>query len=150
MNTKRSQRLQRVTDVAEHRTEAAAGALAERVQGLGSARRQLKELQQFRQDYARAPTAAGTRGMSIAQLRNRQQFVARIDDAIDQQQHEVEQRARNLAQAQTAWINFRSRSAALDTVTRRWRGREQADDARIEQAAIDERMQRPRRPWTSR
>lgn len=141
MNAPRSQRLQRVADLAGKRTDEAANALADRVRNLEAAKRQLQELQQFRRDYEVMPTAPQGSGTSVAQMLNRQHFVARIDSAIAQQQREVEERTRQLAQARTAWLESRSRSAALDTVTQRYRGREQASEERAEQAALDERMQ---------
>lgn len=147
MNAPRSQRLQRVTDIAGRRTDEAAQVLARCLQMLDVARQQLQELEQFRLDYAQAPTAAGQPGMSVAELRNRQQFVARIDQAILQQRHEIEQHARHLAQARAAWIESHSRSAALETVTERYRSREQGSKERAEQAAMDERMQRRKHPW---
>lgn len=140
MSPPRSQRLQRVADIAGKRTDEAANVVAERLRGLHAARRQLEELQQFRRDYARQPSPDGA-GVSVAELLNRQRFVARIDQAIAQQQAEIEQHARDLAQARAAWRASRNRSAALDTVTERYRSREQASEERAEQAAIDDRMQ---------
>lgn len=146
MNAPRSQRLQRVADIAGKRTDEAANALAERVRNLDAAKRQLLELQQFRRDYEVMPAAPQGSGTSVAEMLNRQHFVARIDSAIAQQQREVEERARQLAQARAAWLESRSRSAALDTVTQRYRGREQASEERAEQAALDERMQHRKDP----
>lgn len=145
MNTPRSQRLQRVADIAGKRTDEAANAMAERVRHLDAAQRQLHELQQFRRDYQVTPSAQGS-GTSVAELLNRQHFVARIDMAIAQQQREVEERTWQLAQARAAWLESRNRSAALDTVTQRHRGREQAKEERAEQAALDERMQHRKLP----
>jgi flagellar FliJ protein len=147
MNPPRSHRLQRVTDIAERRTDEAAQVLARCLQMLDVARQQLQELEQFRRDYAQAPTAPGQPGMSVAELRNRQQFVSRIDQAIVQQRREIEQHTRHLAQARVAWIESHSRSTALETVTERYRSREQASAERAEQAALDERMQQRTQPW---
>lgn len=149
MNPPRSQRLQRVADVAGKRTDDAANVLAQCLRTLDAARQQLQELEQFRREYAQPVTAPGQPGMSVAELRNRQQFVARIDQAIIQQRSEIEQHTRFLAQARAAWVESRSRSAALETVTERHRNREQAGEERAEQAALDERMQRRKTPWKS-
>ncbi|HLI19304.1 MAG TPA: flagellar export protein FliJ [Rhodanobacteraceae bacterium] len=149
MNTPRSQRLQRVADIAGKRTDEAATALAERLRNLDAARRRLQELQQFRRDYQVLPDGRRDSGTSVSELLNRQSFIARIDTAIAQQQCEVAERTRQFAQARTAWLASRCRSAALDTVTQRYRSREQASLERAEQAAIDDRMQyrkAPRRP----
>lgn len=147
MNPPRSQRLQRVADVAGKRTDEAANAMAERLRGLDSAKHQLEELQQFRKDYALQPGAPAGPGLSVAELMNRQQFIVRIDQAIAQQQRDVEQHTRNVAKARTTWLESRSRSAALDTVSQRYRDKEHAAEERSEQAAIDERMQLRKDPW---
>lgn len=141
MTRPRSQRLQRVADIAGKHTDEAANVVAERLRGLDAAKRQLEELRQFRRDYAQPPGSSRESGVSVAELLNRRQFVARIDQAIVQQQREIEQHAHNLAQARAAWRQSRNRSAALDTVTERYRNREQASEERAEQAAIDDRMQ---------
>ncbi|HJP98166.1 MAG TPA: flagellar export protein FliJ [Rhodanobacteraceae bacterium] len=149
MNAPRSQRLQRVADIAGKHTDDAANVLAQRLRTLDAAKQQLQELEQFRSDYGQPATAPGQPGISVAELRNRQQFVARIDQAIIQQRLEVEQHTRFLALARAAWIESRSRSAALETVTERHRSREKAGEERAEQAALDERMQRRKTPWKS-
>lgn len=141
MTPPRSQRLQRVADIAGKHADEAANVVATRLYGLDAAKRQLEELRQFRRDYAQPPTSPHGPCVSVTELRNRQQFVARIDQAIAQQQREIEQHAQNLAQARAAWRKSRNRSAALDTVTERYRSREQASEERAEQAAIDDRMQ---------
>ncbi len=147
MNPPRSQRLQRVADIAGKRTDEAANAMAERLRGLEAARHQLEELRQFRKDYALQPGAPSGAGLSVAELLNRQQFIVRIDQAIAQQQREIDQHTRNVAKARASWLETRSRSAALDTVTQRYRNKEQASEERSEQAAIDERMQQRKNPW---
>lgn len=138
MNPLRSQRMQRVANIAGKRTDDAANAMAERIRGLDAAKLQLQELQQFRREYTQPLVGSGT---SVAELLNRQRFVARIDTAIAQQQREVEDRTQHLSRARAAWLESRSRSAALDTVTQRYRNHEQASEERAEQAAIDDRMQ---------
>ncbi len=147
MNPPRSQRLQRVADIADKHTDEAANAMAERLRGLETAQRQLEELRQFRSDYELQPSSGP--GIPVAELLNRQQFIARIDQAILQQQREIEQHTRKVAKAREAWLASRSRSAALDTVTQRYRDREHASEERSEQAALDERMQQRKNPWPS-
>lgn len=145
MKPPRSQRLQRVTDVAEQRTDAAADVLAQRTRGLDAAQKQLRELQQFRREYALP--APGGAGVSVAELLNRQRFVARIDLAIAQQQREIEEWSRRLEDARAGWLASHHRSAALDTVTQRCLSAEQASDERAEQATLDERAQQRKQPW---
>lgn len=138
MNAPRSLRLQRIADIACKRTDDAARRVAECVRTLDAARHQLEELRQFRRDYAQ-PTNGN--GVSVAELLNRQQFVARIDQAIVQQSRDIELHVKNLAKARAAWLESRNRHAALDAATTRYRDREQASEERAEQAALDERAQ---------
>lgn len=149
MNAPRSERLQRVAEIAGKRTDEAASTMAARLRALEAARHQLEELKQFRRDYELQPNPSQGGGISVAELLNRQQFIARIDEAIVQQQREIEQHARHLAKARAAWLESRNRSAALDTVTQRCRDQEQAGEERAEQAALDERMQQRKNPWPS-
>lgn len=149
MTRERSQRLQRVADVATRRTDAAAHLLADRISGLDAARRQLEELNRFRHEYTLRPDAGPAAAVTIAALRNRQQFIARIDEAIAQQQQNVRQSARRLDEARAAWLQSHSRSVALDHTVDRYRAEERARDERSEQAMLDERAQRPEQPWST-
>lgn len=140
----RSQRLQRVTDLAERRTDEAARTVGERRTELDQAQAQLGELERFRAEYARA---GGGASVSVAELLNRQQFVQRIDQAIVQQRRDIERHQRRLAEAQSTWLQTRNRAAALDSVTRRYREQEQRAEDRMDQEAVDERMQHRKSGW---
>ena len=142
---RRSDRLQRVTDLAEQRTEEAAQQVAERNRDLEQARQQLEELKRFRDDYARPPTAHGS--ISATALMNRQQFLHRIDQAMVQQRATIQRLTHQAEKARHEWLQLRSRSAALDGVTQRYRDQESRAEDRLEQAAIDERMQHRRGGW---
>ncbi|HET7358795.1 MAG TPA: flagellar export protein FliJ [Rhodanobacteraceae bacterium] len=148
MSEQRSERMQRVADVAGYHTEQAAQLVGRRRREVDAAETQLRELEQFRRDYAQGLATAGTSATCAADLLNRQRFVARIDAAIAQQHAQVQEKQRQLAAARAGWIQSRGRSSALDTVTERYRSREQARAERAEQAAADERAQRPSRPWS--
>ncbi len=143
MSKPRSDRMQRVAEIAGYHTDQAATVVAQCLHELEAARAQLCELEQFRHDYARRQDVATSAG----DLLNRQRFVARIDAAIAQQRDEIEHKSQQLAAARAGWIESRSRSSALDTVTDRYRRREQAGAERAEQAVADERAQRPGHPW---
>ena len=77
----RSKRLQPAVDQAHQQTEDAMAKLATQQQQLAKAEHQLDELERYRAEYA----AAGEGAVSVSALLNRQQFVARIDQAIAQQ-----------------------------------------------------------------
>lgn len=138
----RAERMQRITDLTERRCNDAAGVLGERTRSLHEARTQLDELQRFRQEYG-MPAARG-QGISVAQLQNRQHFVHRIDQAIDQLREEIQRRHQRWLQARAQWLDIRNRAAALDGVTRRYRDQEQHAQVRMEQSLLDERAQQRR------
>ncbi|MGN2247593.1 flagellar export protein FliJ [Frateuria sp. GZRR35] len=140
--SKRANRLQPAADQAKQRSEDAVLKLAEQQQRLAKAERQLMELRGYRQEYA---TPAGVGGLTATALMNRQQFVERIDRAIDQQVLEIERQRRLLDQVRGLWRDAHAREAALDNVIDRYREQDRKAEERREQNDIDERMQH-RRP----
>jgi len=140
--SKRADRLQPAADQAKQRSEDAVLKLAEQQQRLAKAERQLMELRGYRQEYATPP---GVGGLTATALMNRQQFVERIDRAIEQQVLEIERQRRLLDQMRGLWRDARAREAALDNVIDRYREQERKAEERREQNDIDERMQH-RRP----
>lgn len=138
----RAQRLQPAADQAHQKTEDALAHLANAQQQMAKAEQQLGELTQYRREYA----AAGNGAQNVSALLNRQQFVARIDQAIKQQAVEVERQRRRLDQVRAAWRSAHARESALDTVIAQHVEHERRAEERREQAEIDERMQhRPAR-----
>ena len=142
---KRAERLQPAADQAKQRSEDAVLKLAEQQQRLVKAERQLAELRGYRQEYASPPSVGG---LTATALMNRQQFVERIDRAIEQQTLEIARQHRLLDQARGLWRDAHAREAALDNVIDRYREQERSAEDRHEQSEIDERMQyrRPVRP----
>lgn len=133
----RAARLQPAADQAHQKTEDALARLATVQQQLAKATQQLAELERYRSEYA----AAGSGAQSVSALLNRQQFVARIDQAIKQQALEVERQQRRLAQVQASWRAAHARESALDTVIAQHVEHDRRAEERREQAEIDERMQ---------
>ncbi|UGB38784.1 flagellar export protein FliJ [Frateuria soli] len=136
--SKRADRLQPAADQARERSEDAVLKLAEQQQRMAKAERQLMELRGYRQEYA---NPAGVGGLTATALMNRQQFVARIDRAIEQQAAEIERLRRLLDQARGHWRDAHAREAALDNVIDRYREQDRKAEERRDQNDIDERMQ---------
>lgn len=137
----RAKRLQPAADQAHQRTEDALAHLASEQQRLAKAEQQLGELEQYRREYA----AAGAGAQSVTALLNRQQFVARIDQAIAQQTVAVERQQHRLDQVRADWRSAHARESALDSVIAQHTEHERRAEERREQSEIDERMQH-RRP----
>lgn len=137
----RSQRLQPAVDQAHQKTEDALAKLATLQQQLAKAEHQLGELERYRNEYA----AAGEGAVSVSALLNRQQFIARIDQAIAQQAAEIDRQHRRLDQMRDHWKQAHARESALGSVVAQHQEHERRAEERREQAEIDERMQH-RRP----
>ncbi|TBR37201.1 MULTISPECIES: flagellar export protein FliJ [Dyella] len=137
----RSVRLQPAADVAREKREGATQRLAEQQGRVQNAEQQLGELQRYKAEYA---LQAGGTGMTVSALLNRQQFMDRIDQAIEQQQFEVQRQRRQLDQVRGEWRDAHARERALDSVIDNARNLERKAEDRREQNAIDERMQYPR------
>lgn len=137
----RSRRLQPAADQARQQTEDALAKLATQQQQLAKAEHQLDELERYRREYA----GAGEGAVSVSALLNRQQFVARIDQAIAQQVAEVNRQHRRLDQVRDHWQQAHARESALDSVIAQHQEHERRAEERREQADVDERMQQ-RRP----
>ena len=142
----RADRLQPAVDQAHKRRDDAMQKLAEQQQRVARAEHQLGELKRYRQDYA----AGQGDGMSVSALLNRQQFIERIDRAIEQQQTEVQRQLRQLDHARGQWRDAHAREQALDSVVSNYRELERKAEDRREQSDIDERMQHRRPPGLSR
>lgn len=139
--TPRSERLQPAVDQAHRKSEDALSQFATQQQQLARAEHQLDELTRYRNEYA----AAGDGAVSVQALQNRQQFVARIDQAIAQQAAEIERQHYRLNRARDHWKQAHARESALDSVVAQHKEHERRAEDRREQADIDDRMQH-RRP----
>jgi flagellar protein FliJ len=139
---KRSERMapvQRVLGGAERERARDMGA-AQR--NLGAAQLRLQELQQYHADYLQDFQRTARAGGNALALRDFQQFLGRIEEAIRQQEQIVDQ-ARQLAAGSTKqWQSAAQRVKAVDSVVDKWQGDERSRDNRLEQKDIDERAQR--------
>jgi len=140
--TSRSERLQPAVDQAQRRQKDAMQRLAEQQQKLAHAEQQWDELKRYRNEYSLTDG-----GLVVSALINRQQFVDRIDQAINQQGQLVDRLRKQVESARERWLQAHARESALDNVQGRLRTQERQREDRREQADIDERMQhRGRRP----
>ena len=138
--TPRSERLQPAADQARQKAGDALTQFAAQQQALARAEQQLGELERYRREYA----CVGDGAVSVSALLNRQQFVARIDQAIAQQMAEVNRHRRRLEQMRDHWKKAHARESALDSVIAQHQEHERRAEDRHEQAEIDERMQHRR------
>ena len=128
----RSERMGPIKQLAEGRERDAGTALALARRALEDHERQLAQLRQYRAEYAgRVSTGAAPDGV---RLQNYHAFLARLSDAIDQQERAVLEAAAQVERATDSWRESRIESASI--------GRAVDKMAVAERRVTDQRAQR--------
>ncbi|HEY0942781.1 MAG TPA: flagellar export protein FliJ [Steroidobacter sp.] len=139
---KRARRLepvQHIVDEAQKRLAMSVAAFEKRVLD-GEAK--LGELERYKAEYEQSFTQRAGRGIGATELRDYQAFLAKLAEAIKQQQALVS-RARDDHQIERQkWQEALKRSKALGHVVERWQAEERHVTERREQRESDERAQR--------
>lgn len=136
---KRLEPVQQIVDDAQRRLAMSVAAFEKRVLE-GEAK--LLELQRYKGEYEQQFSQRAGRGMGATDLRDYQAFLARLSEAIKQQQVLVA-RARSEHQAERVkWQEALKRSKALGHVVERWQAEERHMNDRRDQRESDERAQR--------
>lgn len=142
----RSKRIRPVVELAENRHLDAARSLGLSRKQLEHQEMRLHELISYRQEYSRRYSESCGGGIGAMRLNEYRIFLARLDQAIRQQQTQVEQARRDCDQKRQQWLASRTRAKALDKVMDRYRREELEDAERREQKEQDERaLHRSRR-----
>lgn len=136
---KRLEPVQQIVDDAQRRLALSVAAFEKRVLE-GEAK--LQELQRYKGEYEQQFSQRAGRGIGATDLRDYQAFLARLAEAIRQQQALVT-RARAEHQAERLkWQEALKRSKALGHVVERWQAEERHMNDRRDQRESDERAQR--------
>lgn len=130
--------LQSVLDVMQTRSDDATRRLAQLIALEKDARSKFEMLKQYRDDYASRFQQAAQNGIGQSEWRNYQEFLNRLDDAIDQQHQNVGQQERHTAAGQVHWQQQRTKLKAFDTLSQRHQASEVALEQRREQKGQDE------------
>ncbi|HEU4653553.1 MAG TPA: flagellar export protein FliJ [Steroidobacteraceae bacterium] len=138
----RAKRLQPVQNLVDDKERRLAQSLAGFEKKLVDAERKLQELERYRAEYERQFKETAARGIGVTGLRDYQAFLARLNEAIRQQQSVV-QRAHSERDAERLrWQEMARKAKALDHVVETWNVQEQRARDRREQIETDERAQR--------
>lgn len=136
---KRLEPVQHIVDEAQKRLAMSVAAFEKRVLE-GEAK--LVELERYKSEYEQGFSQRAGRGIGATELRDYQAFLAKLAEAIKQQQALVT-RARAEHQAERLkWQDALKRSKALGHVVERWQAEERHVSDRREQRESDERAQR--------
>lgn len=130
--------LQAVLELMQARADEATQQLARLIANERDAKNKLDMLQQYRDDYATRFREAAQQGITQIQWQNYQDFLNRLDDAIEQQRRNVAQQERNTASGQINWQQQRKNLKAIDTLSDRHISRENARELKRDQKAQDE------------
>ena len=106
----------------------------------------LQSLQQFHDEYAANFNLIGQQGMQAAQVRDYHAFIAKLKDAVDQQQRMVEIAEANVEEKKLAWLRTRTETQKANIVLERYLQQEQRHADKLEQKASDEHAQRNHKP----
>jgi len=139
---KRIERLEMVKKVVDDFERRKAEALAVSERRVTESEKKLAELEMYRDGYVREFALRAQQGMSGAAARDFQAFLARLDDALRQQHHNViGTRAQRDSELQN-WQDAAQRAEAIGTTVKRWQIEERHELERREQHESDERSQR--------
>ena len=130
--------LQTVLDLMQTRTDDATRRLAQLITMENDARSKFTMLQQYRDEYASRFRLAAQNGIGQREWHNYQEFLNRLDEAIDQQGQAVGVQERHTAAGQVKWQEQRTKLKAFDTLSQRHQAGEVALELRREQKVQDE------------
>jgi flagellar protein FliJ len=139
---KRAERMEMVKKVVDdfERRKAEALALSER--RVSESEKKLTDLETYRTNYVRDFQTRAQSGINGAAARDFQAFLARLDDALHQQNQVcISTRAQRDAERQN-WQDAVQRAEAIGTTVKRWQNEERLVLEKREQRDSDERSQR--------
>ena len=129
-------------NLAEHQNDTAAkklGLLNQKQQGV---QQNLDTLQEYRKDYQTRLQQAAQAGMSPLDLRNFQQFINKLDEAISQQQRMVVQSEASTMTGRNEYDLTRRKLKSFDMLQQRHNEEQKKLADKNEQKALDEHSSR--------
>lgn len=138
----RAKRMKPVQNLLDDSEKRLALGLATVERKVAEAEAKLQELERYRGDYDKQFAQRAGNGIGVTALRDYQAFLARLSEAIRQQQAVVK-RAHSERDAERArWQEAAKRAKALGHVVEQWQTEERRASDRREQRETDERAQR--------
>jgi flagellar FliJ protein len=130
--------LQTVLELMQVRADEATNRLAGLIANERNAKTKLEMLQQYRSEYALRFQNAAQNGLTPNEWHNYQEFLNRIDDAIESQSKTLKQEIQNTARGQAHWQQQRIKLKAFDTLSDRHFANQEALQIRRDQKTQDE------------
>jgi flagellar FliJ protein len=137
--TKRMQPVQHLYDDTERRMALSLATVERKV---ADAEAKLQELERYRLDYDKQFAQRAGGGIGVTALRDYQAFLARLSEAIKQQQALVKRAQSERDAERQRWQEAAKRAKALGHVVEQWQSEERRAADRRDQRESDERAQR--------
>lgn len=138
----KSDRLKTVTKVADERERQAAREMGAAQQTLAQRQQRLKELQNYRDEYARRFSDTNHDARPVVLVNDYRLFMHRLDQAVVQQQRVVDVATAEYEKKRASWMALRAKAKALDKVVDKLKQGERRVADRKEQKDSDERAGR--------
>ncbi len=120
------------------RTDEATRTLGKLIAAEQSQRSRLQMLEQYREEYAQRLRENIAQGITRLVMLNYQDFLARIDEAIEQQRQAVRTSEQSTRAGQEHWQRQNKQLKAIDTLSQRHDARERYRENKQEQKLQDE------------
>lgn len=130
--------LQPLLEVMQTRTDEATRKLGQLIAAEQNQRSRLQMLEDYRAEYAQRMSEATAQGVTRLVLHNYQDFLARIDQAIEQQRLTLTDSENSTKAGQEHWKNQNKQLKAIDTLSLRHDARERYKEGKQEQKLQDE------------
>lgn len=130
--------LQPLVHLAQQQNDAAIKKLGQLNQQQQTAQDKLDALLQYRKDYQAKFQEEAKKGMSPADMKNFQDFIGRLDQAIKQQQAVMEKAKAGVQNGRNNLMNATRKMRSFDTLAQRHVDAEKKQEAKNEQRAQDE------------
>ncbi|MET0010269.1 MAG: flagellar export protein FliJ [Candidatus Thiodiazotropha sp. 6PLUC9] len=137
-----SKRLKPVQRFARSKEQNAARSMGQARKNLELEEAKLKQLKQYHQEYLDRFQQIASEGMTATQLQEYRTFLAKLDEAITQQQQVVASSMVDHNSHKDNWKQKHSRTEALNKVLGRYRDQEKKVADRREQKENDDHNQR--------
>lgn len=130
--------MQALLHLAQQKSDAAAKKLGQLNQQQQVAQNKLEALLQYRRDYQLKFQEAAKNGMTPADMKNFQDFIARLDQAIAQQQGAIEKAKAGVQAGRNELMEASRKMKSFDTLAKRHHDSEKKREAKSEQRMQDE------------
>lgn len=130
--------LQTLMNLAQHQNESAIRKLGQLNKQQQGALQQLETLRQYRRDYQERLQESSKGGMDHSELRNFQEFINKLDQAIVQQMQIVEQSKASTQIGRNEFDLARRKLKSFDTLQQRHVKEQKRADEKSEQKISDE------------